>query len=67
MEAPSLAPDPVVDSHAAVLDHLARRGGWVLLDLRNLSAGWVEDDLSSRTVADRIALVQATRRHTTVS
>jgi len=25
MEAPSIAPDPVVDSHAAVLDHLAAR------------------------------------------
>ena len=34
-----------------------RRGGGVL-DLRNLSAGWLEDDLSSRTVADRVAMVK---------
>src|SRR4051812_12191877 len=49
--------DMAPDGKAYVVEVFRRRGGGVL-DMRNLSAAWLEDDLASRTVADRIAMVK---------
>ena len=49
--------DIAADGKVYVVEVFRRRGGGVL-DMRNLSAAWLDDDLASRTVADRIALVR---------
>ena len=49
--------DPAPDGSFYVVEVFRRRGGGVL-DMRNLSAAWLEDDLASRSVADRVALVK---------
>jgi quinoprotein glucose dehydrogenase len=45
------------DSKVYVVEVFRRRGGGVL-DMRNMSAAWLDDDLASRSVADRVALVK---------
>src|SRR4051794_18520052 len=49
--------DMAPDGSAYVVEVFRRRGGGVL-DMRSMSAAWLDDDLASRTVADRIALVK---------
>ena len=49
--------DIAPDGKVYVVEVFRRRGGGVL-DMRNLSAAWLDDDLASRSVADRIALVK---------
>jgi len=48
--------DLTPDGKAYVVEVFRRRGGGVL-DMRNLPT-WLDDDLASRTVADRIAMVR---------
>src|SRR5688572_20535278 len=47
--------DMAPDGKTYVVEVFRRRGGGVL-DMRNLPA-WLDDDLASRSVADRIAMV----------